>query len=449
MTSPTRRVTAAWLQPISTDPGLLVNREEELDRLVGSLEEQWLTGLREAHLLVSGARGVGKSIFTRTALVRFEHAHPDQAACISVDCRGLRYRPFLSNLAVTLIGAIRPRVEAAQRKDLALWLDQLNLFATYAEISRAQTETIGRRYGADATIGADLFVKLQGRFAWEETRSLGTTTQTKITVTDELLHDAIAETLTRLAAEKSPPYFVVIFFDNMDQAVLTDSAEDVETLFRRVLSLRPCISIAHFRTEALLDNVKREATEVVEVPALSPDTLLEIVRRRLEVSVHDVRGQFLESTDWTAIRALASVTGNALVFLRWTYGLLRTTSWPPAADWTDTASLERIVRTSEALAGADGELIHRLVRIVDHCDGGREEVVLREHLLQGGATGAAPGVERLTEHEIDLLVKLGVLLPKHIYEPSLGYRIAPVLDLLRPSVRRRLTEFLERARGTR
>ena len=66
---------------------------------------------------------------TRTALVRFEHAHPEQAVCLSVDCRGLRYRPFLSSLALTLVGAIRPRVEAAMRKDLTLWLDQLNLFA--------------------------------------------------------------------------------------------------------------------------------------------------------------------------------------------------------------------------------------------------------------------------------------------------------------------------------
>jgi hypothetical protein len=441
-----RRVNAAWLQPISTDPGLLVNREEELGRLVGYLEELWETGLREAHILVSGARGVGKSIFTRTALVRFEHAHPDQAVCITVDCRGFKYRPFLSNLALTLIGAIRPRMEATRRADLALWLDQLNLFATYAEITRAQTETLGRKYGADATIGGDLFFKLQGRFAWEETRSLGTTTQAKITVTDELLHDAIGETLAKLAAEKSAPWFVVIFFDNMDQAVLTDSAEDVETLFRRVLSLRPSISIAHFRTEALVENVKREATEVIDVPALSPDTLFEVVRRRLEASVHVVQGQFPASTDWTAIRGLASVTGNTLVFLRWVHGLLRTQSWPPAVGWTDAASLERIVRTSEPLAGADGELIHRLVRIVDRCDGGLpNEVIGRENLVQGSA-GGSPGPEHLTEQEVDLLVKLDILLPKHRYEPSLGYRIAPVLNILRPTVRKRLIEFLQKAR---
>jgi hypothetical protein len=457
-TSAGRRVNAAWLQPISTDPGLLVNREEELDRLVSSLEEQWETGLHEAHLLVSGARGVGKSIFTRTALVRFEHAHPDQAVCITVDCRGLKYRPFLSNLALALIGAVRPRVEAAKRTDLALWLDQLNLFATYADITRAQTETIGRKYGVDATVGAELFYKLQSRFAWEETRSLGTTTQTKVTVTDELLHDAIGETLKRLAAETNAPWFVVVFFDNMDQAVLTDSAEDVETLFRRVLSLRPCLSIVHFRTETMVENVKREATEVIDVPALSPDTLLEIVRRRLEASVHDVQAQFREA-DWTAIRALSSVTGNALVFLRWVYGLLRTQSWPPAADWTDVAALEHIVRTSEPLAGADSELIHRMVRIVDHCDGGAPEVVvLREHLVQGSTSatmGALPpnargqpaASERLTDQEVDLLVKLSILLPKHRYEPALGYRIAPVLNILRPTVRRRLVEFLARAPG--
>lgn len=439
------RVNAAWLQPISTDPKLLVNREEELGRLVGYLQQQWETDLREGHVLVSGARGVGKSIVTRAALDQFQRAHPDHAVCIAFDCRGLKYRTFLGNLASALIGAVRPRAEATKRADLALWLDQLNLFATYAEITLAQTETIGRKYGVDATVGADLLFKLQGRFTWEETHSLGTLKQAKITVTDDLLHDAIGETLARLALE---PWFVVVFFDDMDQAVPTDSAADIETLFRRVLALRPCISIVHFRTEALIDNVKREATEVVDIPPLPADTLFEIVRRRLEASVDIVHAQFPPSTDWAAIHALASVTGNSLAFLRWVYGLLRTQSWPPATDWTATDALERIVRTAEPLTGADGELIHRLVRIVDCCDGGLPNVaVRREHLVQGGSAAQPMGAEHLTEQEVDLLAKLDILLPKHRYEPSLGYRIAPVLDILRPSVRRKLIEFLAKPRS--
>ncbi len=441
-----RSASAAWLQPVSTDPALLVNREKELERLVGILEEHRKGGLRQAHFLVSGARGVGKSILTRTALVRFQHAHPDQAVCIVVDCRGLKYRPFLGKLALELIAALRERVEKSGRKELAMWLEQLNLLATYAEVTRAQTQTIARKYSADVSAGADLLFKLQSRFAWEESIGSASATQTKVSVTDEILHDAISETLDRLAAEKSAPWFVVIFFDNMDQAVLTESVVEVEALFRRVLSLRPCISVAHFRTEALVENVKREATEVIDVPVLPAETLFEIVHRRLETSVHDVQAEF-RGADWTAVRALASTTGNALVFLRWVYGLLRTQPWPPPAGWTDNDALERIVRTSEPLAGADGALIHRLVKVVDHCDGGAEVVVRREDLVQGCNAGQAPGAERLTDQEVDLLVKVNVLLPRHRYDPSLGYRIAPVLNLLRPSIRKRLLGFLQSARG--
>jgi predicted ATPase len=448
MANVSRRVNAAWLDPISTEPSLLVNRDEEIDRLIGYLDELRETGLHEGHVVLSGARGVGKSIFTRAALARFQRARDDHAVCISVDCRGLKYRPLLSNLARALIDAVRPRAEATGRKDLAAWLDQLNLFATYAEVTRAQVETIGRKYGGDATVRADLVNEIQGRFPWEEQRSLGTTTQSRITVTDELLQDAIGKTLARLATE-SAPWFVVIFFDNMDQAVLIDSAKDVETLFRRILALRPCVSIVHFRTEALVENVRREASEVIDLPPLSADTLFEIVRRRLDASVELVKAQFPPDSDWTAIRALASVTGNALVFLRWVYGLLRTQSWPPPPSWTDTASLEQIVRTAEPLAGADGELIHRLVRIVDQCDGGRPDVaVQREHLLHGGLASQQIGPDRLTDQEMDLLATLGILLPKHRYEPSLGFRIAPVLDILRPSVRDRLVAFLSPGVGS-
>lgn len=443
-----RPVNAAWLQPVSTDPSLLVNRDEELGRLVRYLEDLRESLACDAHILVSGARGVGKSIFTRAALDRFQRAHPDQAVCLTVDCRGLRYRPFLTSVASKLIAAIRPLAEKTRRTDLAVWLDQLNLFATYAEVTRAQTETIGRKYAADATIGADLVYKLQARFAWEETRSLGTTTQAKITVTDDLLHDAISETLAKLADRESSPWLVVIFFDDMDQAVLTDRADEVETLFRRVLALRSCISIVHFRSEAMIENVKREASEVIEVPSLSPDLLFEVVRRRLEASVEVVRGQFPPQTDWAAVRALAAVAnGNALVFLRWAHGLLRTQGrLPPASDWTEHSSLEQIVRTAQPLAGADGQLVRRLVRVVDHCDqGSREVVVVREDLVRGARAGAPPGPDRLTEQEVDLLVKLNILLPKHRYQPSLGYRIEPVLDLLRPSVMNRLAALVPQA----
>ena len=72
------RVNAAWLDPVSTDPALLVNRAAEIEDLFQRLEEYREAEKHNANLIVTGPRGVGKSIFTRAVLSRFAAAHPTQ-----------------------------------------------------------------------------------------------------------------------------------------------------------------------------------------------------------------------------------------------------------------------------------------------------------------------------------------------------------------------------------
>lgn len=428
------RVNAAWLQPIATDPRLLVNRTTELEDLVGRFEEFREAQLREGHILITGARGVGKSIFTRAAVDRFEKNHPAQVVGITIDSRGLRYRPFLAKLAQAISSRVRPLAEKLKREDIPHWLDQLSLLSQNSVISRAQTESLTRNYGVESTAGADLLLRLQGKFTWQESRSLGSTTQSTLTVSDDLLHAAIVATLERLA-EPDSPWFIVVFFDDLDQAVLSDQVDDPAALFRHVLDLRPCISIVHFRTEALVENVAREAAEKIDLKPLSADTLYELVRRRLEAATETVKQQFPAGTDWSAVHWLAARTGTPLVLLKWVHGLLRSSDWPPPAGWNSPESLSNLVFATDPLNGVDPDLVRRLVEIVDRCDGGRRDrTVQREDLLRGGSElSPVAHSAGLTPDEIDDLIKLGVLLPKHRFQPSLGYRIQPVLDLLRPS----------------
>ncbi len=433
------RVNAAWLVPVSTDPALLVDRGAELDDLVGWLEEQRAAQIREGHFLISGARGVGKSIFTKAALRRFEAMHPDQVVCVIVDSRGLGYRPFLNRLAQHLSDAIRPHAERGKRREILKWLDQLALLSSANQISRAQTESIARRYGADASVGADLLLKLQSKFVWEESRSLGQTLQTTLAITDELLHAAITATLERLA-EPDSRWMIVVFFDDLDQVAIRGREEDIASLFRKVLDLRPCLSLVHFRTDALIDDVVREALDELDLPPLSPPILFEMVERRLNAANEVVRGQLPATTDWSAAHRLAACTGNPLVFLRWLHALLRMVEWPLPAGWATLETLERVALRASPVKGADPALVRRLVEIVDRCDGGRPDQVLqRADLLRGcAALDPSPPADKLTEQEIDLLERLRALLPRYRYDPSSGFRIEPTLDLLRPSVRARI-----------
>lgn len=430
---------AAWLLPVSTDPSLLVDRDRELDTLVRWLEEHRVGQIREGHILITGARGVGKSIFTRTALRRFEARHPDQAVCITVDSRNIGYRAFLSRFAEHLSDAIRPHAEKGKRHDIVRWLDQLSLLAAHSQITRAQVDTIARRYSADASLGADLLFKLQHKVSWEETRSLGQTVQSTLAVTDELLHAAITATLERLA-EADSRWMVVVFFDDLDQAAVRDREEDVTTLFRKVIDLRPCLSIVHFRTDALVGNITREVTEDLYLHPLSPEVLFEIVQRRLEAATEDVQALFPPHTDWSSVKRLAACTGNPLAFLRWVHALLRLHEWPIAPGWAKPSSLLDIALRAALFRGVDPEVVERLVRVVDRCDGGKlDQAVKPEDLMRGTSPfDTSPPEDRLTEREIEHLRNVEVLLPRYRHNLSAGYRIEPTLDLLRPSVRARI-----------
>lgn len=410
-----------------------------MEDLVLRLEEFRQAKIREGHFLVTGARGIGKSIFTRAALSRFARSN-GQAICITIDSRGIGYRPFLQRFAKQLAEEVIPRAEQGKRQDVLLWVRQLLLLATHPQITRSQAETTSRKYGVDAKVGADLLYKLEGRFSWEETRSLGTTIQTTLSVTDELLHSAICETLVRLEAE---PWIIVVFFDDLDQAVGGESEAEVEALFRKILDLRPCISLVHFRTEVLVENVAREAGEKIEIPALDSEHLFEILQRRLQDATEEVRTQFPAESDasWEAVRRLARLNGNPFVFLQWVHGLLRTQRWPVGNDWNSEANLGRIVLESPLFTGVEPELLIRLMKVVDRFDSTQvldKNTLLRKSLLADPSGSPENGANSLSSEEIDLLVRFHVLLPRVRFQPELGYRTQPVLNLLRPSVQKKL-----------
>lgn len=425
------RANAAWIKPVSIESALFVNRTAELEDLIRRLDELREAEQREAHFLITGARGVGKSMFTRTALERFAQKHKDHVVCIVVDSRGLGYRPFLSRLANQLIEQIRSQAEKTRRLDLALWLDQLGLLANNTQVTRTQADTVARKYGIESKVSLLSF--LESKLSWEETRTVGRTEQLALTVTDDLLHAAIVATLERLANNQEP-WFVVLFFDDLDQASVPGHEDDISSLFRHVLDLRPCISLAHFRTEAMIENVQREATEKIDLKPLSADALFAILERRLTAAPEAVRRQFPSSTDWSAVRWLASQTGNPLVFLRWVHGLLRTQDFPPPATWREPRQLARLVYAEDPMNGADEELVQRLVHVVDRCDGGRGRPVFPDSLQRGCLPTDRASGPGLSEQEIEDLIKLEVLLPVHRFQPSRGYRIQPLLDLMRPSV---------------
>ena len=136
----------------------------------------------------------------------------------------------------------------------------LEPLATQSQVQKSQTEAIQTKFGIGAGAGIEAIVKLTNTFNREQSRQTTTGVQATLTVTENLLHPAIDLLLAELAQS---PWFVVIFYDDLDQALTGAGSDEILTLFRRVLELRPCIALVHVRTECCVENLEREITENV------------------------------------------------------------------------------------------------------------------------------------------------------------------------------------------
>jgi hypothetical protein len=429
------RVGAAWIRPTSTDPGDLVNRSSDRQRLLDMLTEYIDLQQKNQRLLITGDRGVGKSILTRNVLAEFVNRRPAQVARVLVNGRGAGYRSFLKELARGLAEAIRPLAAVEKRQDVLAWLDELLLVVNNAQITRGQTTTVATKYGLSAA--ASLFEKLKAHFSWEETRSLAQTQQQVINVSDDFLHAAIAGTLELVGSV--PAWVVVIFYDDLDQAFDVGDPRSVDSSIQRILELQPCVAIAHIRTEALTETVRRVIDEQLELKVLPPPELVAILRNRIQKAPAAAR-EALSGTFFEPFEHLAGIvpTPTPLAFLRWVHAMLRLWEATPPSDWTSPARLREIAMEATPTGGTPSGLIEELARLVDIC-----QIEARgcqwEDLVRGcPSTHPVRSTPALSEQDLNALIERGLLIRRDkALQPT--YRLEPTLELLRPSVAKSLS----------
>lgn len=434
------RTPLAWLRPTDTAPDLLVDRESERDELLFWLEDAFGAAQPDVRILVTGERGSGKSILARWVVTEFAQAHPTDVAAVELEGRSLVYRTLLERLAQQLALAARDLLREGDSYHSSL--DLLDALGRHSQLSDSQVNGIARKYGVGAGAeGNALLAKLSGNFTWEHTVSAGQTVSRVAQVTDSLLHDAITRVLVDLGERDK---CVVILFDDLDQASTAAEADAVSELVQRILGLRPCLSVVHLRSEALLDNVRREIDQTLEVHALPDDNMLDMLDRRLDLWKQATReGEAPRELDLAqatqAFRRLAGAVQNPLVFLRWVNALLRQHGLPLPPDWSAEQQLH--AASTAHPVGVEGALIAKLLRIVDRCALEPDHRwCRREDLLVGHRPlDPKPAGETLTDSELELLIdRQQVLLPRNRFEQPQLYRVDPVLDLLRASVRQRL-----------
>jgi hypothetical protein len=438
------QIGAAWLNPTSIEARLFANREDQRRQLEGILDDLYKTHNRRYRVVIYGDRGIGKSILTSIATQNFAKQYPERVIRVEVNGRAIGFRQFLKDLASGLVDATKPVLPSLAEKApmLSRWVDELALLAKNDQISEGQIQALTTKYGIGAQVSGSLFGVLNGSssFSWEESRQRSGTSNRVQNVTDDLLHAALKATLRQIHEET--PFLVIVFFDDLDQAY-TDDINGMKPALKRILDVDPCVGFVHVRTEMLFDDLRRETDESIEVGVLGEHGLLAIIERRLEAATTEDRHRVRRPEVQAALRRLTRATGNPLVFLRWVSALLRAGHWPPPAEdsWLSEPVLLDVAERASNSAGVESELLERLAIIVDRCLPRGRHDVQKDDVIRGRLkTDACADGRVLTEDEFDLLVRTGLLIPKDRFREAAGYRMDPILDLLRPSVLSRLRE---------
>lgn len=440
----TTTIGAAWLVPTSIEPRLFVNRDRERKQIEDTLEDLFRSNARRYRMVIVGERGVGKSILTSVAARSFADRHKDRVIRVEVNGRSIGFRQFLKALASGLIEQTKPLLPSLGDKErmLARWLDELALLAHNDQITEGQINTINTRYGIGAQVSGDLFtvLKATSSFSWEEGRSKAMSGGRTQNVTDDLLHAALKATFQRI--HDASPWMVLVFFDDLDQAY-TSTAEAMRSALRSILDVDPCVGLVHMRTEMLFDDLRREMDEEFNVGPMHDVGLLGMIERRLDAATTEDRNRFRQLDVQAALRKLISITGNPLVLLRWTQGFLRSGQWPPVNEksWCTDVALLDVATRAAIVPGIDNELLMRLALIVDRCLLGGKREVQRTELLDGKLkTDTCKDGTSIAAHEFELLLRTGVLIPRDRFREEAGYQMDPLLDLLRPTVAKRLRD---------
>jgi hypothetical protein len=426
------KLRTPWIDPVSVNPKLFVNRTKDRARLRSLLEDRILYKTRSALVLIGGERGIGKSIFARTVLAEVAEGYPNDVIAVVVPARTKSLINIMREYAKQLVTAGRLM---AARRDLPAswvtrWLDPLQEFAYNEQITRQASTSVGKDVGADGEVSGGLWTVLQGKsgFQWTERREQGQVTEHSLTVTPMLLVEAINAVLAALSEHIT----VLVFFDDLDQASGMDTAERAKNIFDIILGLNPAIHLIHLRSEVKFPDVRRENDDSLTLGELDAQGLNEILRRRAEYTLPDDRRLVHSDGGWEPLKRLCASTGNPLVLLRWVKALAdQTEHWPPSEDWMSPARLRKLALRAAAMDELNDEDVLRLGRALDRLGG--DGLFTETELLAGRrAIDTRPG-EPLAPTFIAQLRHHELIVPVDRFDPSRGLRIDPMISLVRPS----------------
>lgn len=418
----------AWLQPVSVDTSLFVNRTDESRLLLRQLRGAHRSRTSDGGRLVvgvTGYRGVGKSIFAREVVRRFVAESPDTTVALAPEARLVSYGEFVRSFAVQLVESLGRFHAKDDARGLARLCADVEALARNTRVSETLLSQNATRYGVNAGVEGGIAGLLQSKnaFTWEQTRTAGETRAREVTVTTEMIELALDALLQYV--RQWTPITVVVFFDDFDQL----NTDDHRQVLKNVLRIDQCIRIVHFRSEAFFDDVRREVDTWIDLAPLDPASMCALIAHRIDRLAAPADRELLRSPPLAGILdTLCNVSGNPLTVLRWVYQFVSYDLWSPSrvGAWHSDRALLQVVQATSA-PGVDASLLFALARAADECPRVGGNAILRAEL-----------VKELGEHAFLDALRSDLVRRRDREHEELGYWITTSVDLLRPSVKAKL-----------
>lgn len=398
------------------DLRLFADRAEDTDDLVSRLDSYLVPDSpNDAHLLVRGQRGVGKSILVRRVLDLVQQKRDVLIA--EVDCAVVGVGPenVLRKLARKLADEAiqnaldeRLRTEAnllgrltdatkVKAREVRTWSEQLRLSAAAAY---KFADTVSFEFGMSRVAGKSREI--------EESSDRN--------VDAPFLQLLIADFLVDCARAEQK---VILFVDNLDQAAVPERKEDVERVtdvVRFLAGLRDAVVVMTLRTEFVSRDLLKLCPSNVEIPPMDAEGLCEVAKVRMRHAGAEQRTKLKGAGFERLAKDLSQWTGNPWGFLSWLHHLdyYRKVDLRSADAATVVQALQPGVKMLyPGVKEAD------LRTLAKGFAGAPDDLRTAEELTASGITPAL----------LDHAVAYGALIPDWLLDPH-GYYLPPQLHFL-------------------
>ena len=360
-------------------------------------------------LLVTGARGVGKSIGVRAVLGELQEKRRDFFPVIVAGDRCTS----VSNLLITIADVLSQQVRMifSEDENLIRQVSHLPDIIRPDRVTRGEIFTRGMELEGkiETDYGLIGFIKARLGLRGALNKEKSTEESVSIPIDDSFRIQLLAEVLNNInLVKKRQP---LLFIDNLDQM---DEHNRIHEFLKHLLWLEKLPIIVTVRSEFVSADILREHRLPLRFGELTHEELMTILSKRIDVNCSD-REKLKSSNILSIAEGLTKATGNPLAFLRWLEYLC----------WYTDLSQDYMGNLRDGYVMAYHELvvdeIDKLAKWFIKSKAGYETREILKQQLE------------LDDYDLDTLERQGVLVPEDVTRPTNAkrYVLSPLLGFLR------------------